>query len=205
MTQLLRYTLIADGSSDKVLMPIIDWLLAEHVRAARIVGTFAAFPAGQDRSLSARVVAALHKFPCDILFVHRDAEQAALELRVAEIEAACAPAAAQAVPVVPVHMTEAWMFSDEGAIRFAAENASGKHALPIPPKRDWERLTDPKTVLFDVLIKASAKSGRALKKFSPERARTLIAQRATQFSPLRGLTSFDAFERALVQQLGSGR
>lgn len=201
MTQLLRYTLIADGSSDSVLMPIIDWLLAEHAPLARISGTFATFRQGQDRALSARITTALREFPCDLLFIHRDAEGASLAQRKDEISIACEGLDIKTVPIIPVHMTEAWMFADEAAIRFASENASGTHRISIPAKRQWESMADPKAALFEVLIEASAKSGRALKKFNPEKARTLIAQRATQFKQLRGLSSFDAFEQALTQQL----
>ena len=37
----LSYTLIADGSSDIALMPIIDWLIGQHRPDLRVVGQFA--------------------------------------------------------------------------------------------------------------------------------------------------------------------
>lgn len=84
----LRFTLVTDGSSDVVLLPILTWLL----RATGVV--MALQPAWADTrranlprraSLTDRLRAALDLFPCNLLFVHRDAEREPCERRVAEI------------------------------------------------------------------------------------------------------------------------
>src|SRR5437762_9805829 len=107
----LRYTLVSDGSSDRALIPILTWLLRDQLGA-----DWAIQPAWADLSrlprrpkgLAARVCAAIDLFPCDLLFVHRDAERDPLEKRVEEIEAACAELAeaVQYLGVVPVRMQE---------------------------------------------------------------------------------------------------
>lgn len=197
----LRYTLIADGSSDVALMPIIDWLLAQHRPDLGIVGELARDTGKVGLALDARVPAVLKLFPCDILFVHRDAEGDAPEMRFYEISHAVDDLHKNCVPIVPLRMTEAWLFSDEAAIRSAAENRSGKISLNLPAKKNWEGLKDPKQLLFNKLIIASEKTGRALSKFNPARQRMLITQRTTDFSDLRGVASFDAFEEKLIEKL----
>ena len=198
---LIRYTLLADGTSDEVLLPIIDWLMAQHCPAARIVSVFARDigPVGND--LLMRVPAALRNFPCDILFVHRDAERMAREDRLREINEALVDTRIPVVPIVPIRMTEAWLLADEGAIRFASGNASGRNPLNLPAKRQWESLPDPKEVLREALLVASGRTGRALGKFRPERVQSLITRRSESFHALRGLSAFDAFERDLKTQL----
>nr|WP_315396303.1 hypothetical protein [uncultured Duganella sp.] len=197
----LRYTLLSDGSSDAVLMPIIDWLIREHFPDLRVQGLVAERLETSDRSLKQRIPASLASFPCDVLFVHRDAEGDSIEARLHEIELASADVGILCVPVIPVRMTEAWLFSDEAAIRSAAYNAHGKMPLNIPLKRQWESLPDPKNQLFEILITASGRHGRALGKFNPHRQRPLVALRTSDFSGLRGLSSFDFFESQLVEKL----
>lgn len=197
----IRYTLVGDGTSDEALKPIIDWLLAEHCPNASILGTFARDLGPVGNGLKERVVAAIRNFPCDLLFVHRDAEGQGFEKRLSEIEEAVAEVDASYIPVVPVKMTEAWLLFDEMAIRSAAGNSAGKIDLELPNKKQWEKLNNAKEVLFDALCKATEKKGRALQKFSPAKGRGLVTRRSQDFSPLRGLPSFDFFEKSLVQQI----
>lgn len=196
-----RYTLLADGSSDQVLMPIIDWLMNEHSPGMPVIGAFARGWGNIGNDLATRVDAALAYFPCDLLLIHRDTEGLPREQRVLEIAQVKSVQDHAYVPVVVCRMTEAWLFSDEEAIRFAAENASGRHPLNLPKRQQWERIPDAKKELFGVLCRASGKTGRALAKFSPEKARHLITPRTESFHQLRGLPCFDAFERDLITQL----
>lgn len=197
----LRYTLLSDGSSDAALMPIIEWLINEHRPDIGVLGQAAEGLSTSDRSLAKRIPAALASCPCDILFVHRDAEGEALDTRMREIEDVVKALDVASVAIVPVRMTEAWLFSDEAAIRSAAENRNGSVKLKLPEKRSWEKLPDPKGVLFELLVAASEKQGRALAKFSPHRQRALVTQRSSNFSGLRGLSSFDRFEAQLIEKL----
>lgn len=199
--QRLRYTLVADGSSDAVLMPIIDWLIADCWPGQGVQGTFADQIPSVGLALERRIPEVLRLFPCDLLIVHRDAEGDSLTQRIDEIVRAVPVEGPKWVPLVPVKMTEAWLLSDELAIRSAAENKGGKVRLELPKKARWEQLQDPKAVLFEALTVASEKSPRALRKFNPARHRALVAQRTVEFSALRGMPSFDLFEQKLTDAL----
>lgn len=201
MKDLFRYTLLADGTSDAVLIPILDWLVGQHLPGVRTVSAFARDFGKIGNDLNSRVEAALNYFPCDLLFIHRDAEGMARDQRISEIEAVMRGRGVRFVPLVPVRMTEAWLLADEDAIRFAAGNASGRDRLNLPGRQRWEALPDPKMTLIDALKLASGKSGRALDKFRPEQARHLITSRSASFESLRGLAAFDSFEADLINQL----
>lgn len=201
MTDILRYTLLADGSSDEVLTPVLDWLIAQHLPQVGVVSAFAKDFGKVGHDLSARVAFALKNFPCDLLFVHRDAEAESREHRVLQIAAAMEGRGIPFVSVVPVRMTEAWLLADEDAIRFASGNATSRVDLHLPERRRWETLADPKDVLQKALCTASEKKGRALQKFKPLQARHLITKHSTDFSALRGLSAFDAVEADLISSL----
>ena len=201
MKGIFRYTLLADGTSDEVLMPILGWLIGQHLPDARSVGSFARDFGKVGNDLNSRVRAALNNFPCDLLFVHRDAEMMSREQRIAEINNVMHERATPFVSLVPIRMTEAWLFSDEQAIRFAAGNAAGHQKLNLPRRDKWEDLPDPEAVLLDALRVASGRTGRALDKFNPQKARHLITPRSESFELLRGISAFDQFEEDLVLKL----
>lgn len=201
MKDLFRYTLIADGTSDEVLIPILDWLIRQHLPDVRSVPAFARDFGKVGSDLGSRVQAALSYFPCDLLFIHRDAEAMSRAQRKGEIDAVMRTSHVPFVPLIPMRMTEAWLLADEDAIRFAAGNASGRDRLNLPSRQRWETLPDPKATLIDALKRASGKSGRALDKFKPEKARHLITPRSASFESLRGLSAFDALEADLINQL----
>ncbi|MDL2357264.1 MAG: hypothetical protein QFF03_18575 [Pseudomonadota bacterium] len=201
MTDLFRYTLLADGTSDAVLIPIVNWLLRQHLPGVRIVPAFARDFGKVGNDLNSRVEAALRHFPCDLLFIHRDAEAMSRDQRLSEIDLVMRNIDDPYVPIIPIRMSEAWLLADEDAIRFAAGNASGRIQLHLPGRQRWESLADPKKTLISALGLASGKAGRALDKFKPEKARHLITPRSTSFAALRGLSAFDAFEAGLIIQL----
>jgi len=207
----LTFTLVTDGSSDVVLLPILTWLL----RANGV--TLALQPVWADTrqanlprpvSLADRLRVALDLYPCDLLFVHRDAERAPRGQRVDEIQRALAsmPAAMpqpQAICVVPVRMQEAWLLFDEAAIKYAAGNGAFRESLDLPPLRDLEGLPDPKAVLHDRLRRASNFHGRRLHTFPVGQRARRVAELIEDFSPLRALPAFDALEKdvqAVVSQ-----
>jgi hypothetical protein len=147
--------------------------------------------------LGARIERAIDLYPCDLLFVHRDAEREEPERRIQEIAQATIGINARAtpVPVIPVRMSESWLLCDETAIRKAAGNPNGEQPLNLPRLRDIEGLPDPKNTLHTVLRCASGLTGRRLKAFSP-RAR-LVANYITDFSLLRRLPAFQRLETDL--------
>jgi hypothetical protein len=198
--KIIRYTLLTDGTSDEALIPIIDWTIEQNFpgisyasQHARDLG-----PVGHD--LQVRFDRALTLFPCEIMFVHRDAESVSLKERNAEIIDSLKFATRPYIPVIPVRMTEAWMLSDASAIRAAAGNKNSIVGIDLPKKDRWEKLVNPKEELFQALTHASEKTGRALKKFFPVKHRYRVAQLTEDFDKLRGLISFDAFEKSIVSE-----
>lgn len=151
----LSYMLIGDGSSDRVLLPIIDWVLrrAGHFVTERAWAADAALAGA--RSLHDRVHRAVEVYPCDVLFIHRDAETMPPAQRLREIQEATAALANRHVAVVPVRMTEAWLLHDERAIRTASGNPGGRSPLDLPRVADLERVVDAKATLFGALQAAA--------------------------------------------------
>lgn len=204
----LRYTLLADGPSDRALLPIINWCLAASpvVASRGFVEQVADLRDLKDppRGLTARMQSASRLFPSDLLLVHRDAEGVPLNERIEEIEHhARALAESRTVPVVPVRMTEAWLLIDEQAIRFAADNPRSAVALDLPSPRSLERIADPKRVLRQALITASEKRGRRRHQFERDLSARVerVAMQIADFTPLRQLSAFQSFEERLGQAL----
>lgn len=202
----IRYTLISDGPSDRALIPILSWALRESGGVERIQAEWADLGRlpHPPKSLLDRILCAIDLFPCDLLFVHRDAELQDPDRRYQEIDSAVRQAALQgfqtpAVCVVPVQMTEAWLLFDEDAIRRAAGNPNGKAALDLPKLSEIEQLHDPKDLLFKILREASGLKGRHLKKFNPRASRIRITELIADFSPLRALRAYQRLEEEILQ------
>jgi hypothetical protein len=184
----LRYTLVADGSSDRVLIPLLNWLLDRA--DIRYQDQFADRLPSDGNTLKRRAAAALRLYPCDLLFVHRDGEGQGFDERVKEIQRELADANNLYVPIVPVRMTEAWLLSSETAIRRAAGNPNGKMPLGLPTWREWDQKPDPKQILFDALRNASGLQGRHLRRFHEHAVRHRVAELTGDFSPLEKLPAF---------------
>ena len=210
----LRYTVLADGATDAALQPILTFLLRVNGVNIPIQPSFADLRnlAKPPKDLAERIVAALYLNDTDLLFVHRDSERNKWQMRKNEIELALSKVRSMesaakgkskvekfvivppAVCTVPVRMTEAWLFSNEAAIRVAAGNPNGKMPLVVPPLRNVEHLPDPKEVLYDILKTASGLKRRRLKQFSTSNSTKRVAELTEDFSGLRGIPAFDALE-----------
>lgn len=200
----LRHTLVSEGPSDANLIPIIDWTLREAGGVSVSQGVRADFWRLPKRppSLAERLICAVDVFPCDVLFIHRDADRETPMKRVDEIRNAFQIAVQRgvnlpAVAVIPVRMLEAWFFFDERSIRHAAGNPNGRVALSLPSPNRAETCANPKKVLSDALLTASELSGRRRKKFDLPRAFRLISDYTEGFSPLRLLPAYRAFEKSI--------
>ena len=196
----MNYTLVTDGPSDANLMPIIDWTLRSAGGVDLPNGTRAEFWRLPERpaSLKARIAKAIELFPCEIIFIHRDAERDEPAVRNREIQGAVEAAAEggcqlPAIAVIPVRRLEAWLLFDEGAIRSAAGNPNGRTALALPGLR-VEGRPDPKDDLKQALQTASELTGRRLKKFPSKKAFWRVVDCIDDFTPLRNLRAFQAFE-----------
>jgi hypothetical protein len=195
---MLRYTLLADGSSDKVLIPIINWLLVDLGVPVAVQGEWADLSGCSAKSLQDRVAKALDLYDCDLLFIHRDAEAQSREQRLTEINSAIGhmdlDLNCNFIPIIPIRMTESWLLISEDAIRFAAENTNGTVPLDLPRLSRLEHLIDPKENLYGMLRTASQKTGRRLREFKPQRYVHRISHAINDFSPLRSLSSFRDLE-----------
>jgi hypothetical protein len=207
----LRFTLVTDGPSDGVmLIPIFEWLLRTHCGSFGINVVHADLLRCREvpRGLQKKIEFALEAYPCNSLFVHRDAERDSPELRRQEIQKAVESLGAKMcnphVCVVPVRMTEVWLLFDKAAIRRASGNPNGKVQLTVPPLSSLEDKPDPKQMLHELLITASELSGRRRKSFDPRSRVRLIARSLDDFSPLRQLSAFRELESD-VQRLVNER
>ena len=205
----LRYTLLSDGSSDRALMPILTWLLREHRVRCAIQAEWADL--GRLRrtekqfKLAERIEWTLELYPCDVLFVHRDAEKEPHKNRIIEIKEAVEQVQQWQIDtticVIPVRMLEAWLLFDESALRYAAGNPRGRQRLKLPALNQVENLPDPKQILYELLRQASGLRGRRRKKLSVRAGVHRVAQTINDFSPLRALPAFQALETEVERYL----
>jgi len=189
----LRYTLLSDGSANKALLPILTWLLQQHLHNVAIQEEWAdlrLLPKPPSRSrLDERIRLSLDLYPCDLLFVHRDAETASSDERSSEINRAVQ----QAQSLI---------------IRRATGNPHGTQSLNLPPLRELENLPNPKATLFQILRNASGLSGRRLSSFNQHVALHRIPDYIEDFGQLRTLSAFRRLEndtRDAIGQLASNR
>ena len=87
----LTYTLLGDGPSDEVLLRHLAWLIGQHLSPE--ISTrpqWGDLRACRERpiGLAQRIRTALILYPCDLLFVHRDAENQMPQTRYDEIQRA---------------------------------------------------------------------------------------------------------------------
>lgn len=202
--QELRYTLVTDGSSDAALLPILTWLLIEHGIDIAIQSQWADLGRLRipTKGLYHKIELALELYPCDLLFIHRDAENQSHEQRRQEIAQATSRLSADLrkshICVIPVRMSEAWLLFDEAAIRHAAGNRSGRQPLELPQLARVEALPDAKQVLHNLLSNACGLTGRRLRQFEVRRHARRVSEFITDFSPLRKLPAFARLEQDVI-------
>ena len=202
----ISYTLLSDGSSDRCLLPVINWLLKNYFPDCAINEQWADFRnlPKPPKKLSERISYSYELYPADILFIHRDAEKEPIENREKEVNNAL-KANKKKIPLskpkiiilVPVRMQEAWILIDEKAIRKAAGNPNGQVKLNLPEIKKLEKIPDPKKVLHDLLRKASELKGRRIKSFNTSIKVYIIADSIQKFSLLRALNAFQHFEKQI--------
>lgn len=199
-------TLVTDGSSDKLLVPLIELLLSEHTELAYQVVCADGLPP-LSSGLRARIDSALDLFPCDFLFVHRDDEGVGVAVRQQEIETnwAGSQQTATLICVIPVRMTEAWLIAKEAPIRAAVGNPNGTDPLDLPAVRNIESLPDPKAILFEALKAASGLNGTRKRRFNPHQYRHRVSELTDDLAPLRQLRSFTHLETQIQNHLNQNQ
>ena len=196
--QTLTITLLTDGSSDRVLLPLINFLLDEFSPTPHRVIFAEGLHTG---SLVSRLESVLDLYPCDLLLIHRDAETLSIEARQDEIKSAALAVGGlpHSIHIIPVRMTETWLLIDQLAVRRAAGNPRGSQQLNIPAVKNLEGLPDPKVVLFNALTTAANLGARRRRQFRPESLRHRVAELIEDPSLLRALVSFKHFESQVVE------
>ena len=206
----LSYTLVSDGTSDRALIPIINWIIRCNGYDGPLEGTcvdyrlFRTF--GTSNYLADRILYALQYFPCELLFIHRDTELKTPAERIREITEALEivfhiNTSIPSVPVIPVRMTEAWLLIREDAIRYAAGNLNSYTPITLPELDTLEHIAQPKTMLHELIVQASGLNARRRRAFVPERFVHRVTEFIDDFTPLRSLPAFRAFETDLVDTL----
>lgn len=194
--------LLGEGSSDRALLPILRWLLPRCTPVdVKIDWVDTQRFRIRSHKLAEKVKAALLVQPCDLLFVHRDADRQDPQLRYEEIHVATG--AKPHIPVVPVRMTEAWLLIDERAMRAAVGRVSGRQPLDLPPLSRIEAIADPKRVLRETLVRAHGATGHRAQRLDPVSALHRLADLVEDWSALRQLPSFQRLEADTRETLGA--
>jgi Domain of unknown function (DUF4276) len=194
----LRFTLVAEGPTDRRLIPILSWLLQRHSNRAISANWADLSIADEPRStLREKIGSAFSLYPCDLMFIHRDADNGTRIARVNEVTTAqLGILPVPFVPVIPVRMQETWLVVDEHAIRNSANNPRGRASLGLPARAVVEKQADPKRTLRLALQRASELSGRHLHRFNCNSAANRVAE-IMDCTLLRGLSAFDALEQEI--------
>ncbi len=214
MSQLLC-TLLGEGPSDDALMAIIEWVLKHPSLGlfpeADVVLQFDnpnRFP--RTFSLADRIVESSRDLPCDVLFIHHDADSSTPAVWARAIREAISEARRRAddvppsVPIVPVREMEVWLLIDEMSIRRVARKPQGRAPLNLPGIHEIERCADPKAVLREALRLASELPRRRWHQVDSIVPRA-VADVIENYAPLRQLPAFQAFEahvRRVIQDQG---
>jgi hypothetical protein len=200
----IQYTLLSEGSSDQALLPILSFVLRER-SAETVESQWADIGRLREppQALPDQIRTAIDLYPCDLLFVHRDADRVGHDFRREEIirglDAADIDVAS--VCVVPVRMTETWLLIDEVAIREAAGRPRGRAVLNLPQLRRLEEEANPKAALHQALRDASELRGRRLRDFPVTQRVRRVAELIGDYGALRGLSAFRALEQEVRMAL----
>lgn len=196
---MIKYILISDGSSDRALINIINYTLKQQFNfdfdgERAEIGLFSR---QKVKSLEDKIAVVIDYYEPTLIFIHRDAENQALEKREKEIEAALnkVDKTKQYAKIIPIKMTESWLLIDEKAIRKASGNPNGTMNLEIPNIQKLETLSDSKKTLEDILRKASGLTGRRLRDLNTRQSIQIIPEYLEDFSPLEKISSYQHFKK----------
>jgi hypothetical protein len=204
----IQYTLLTDGPADKALIPILTWLLHQHLPNCAVQASWADLGRVPKlpKTLHEKIQISVRLYPCNLIFVHRDAERLSLLDRKVEVDAAVNRACATAVippaiAVVPVRMTETWLLLDAQAIREAAGNPNGSVPLNLPQPQDLENVSRPETMLHNLILTATELGAHRRRQFEVNRAVKRISDCVEDFAPLRALPAFSALEQKVIETI----
>lgn len=192
MTRQLTYSVVADGGTDRLLVPIIQWAVHQLDPDVEILEP-------QFRKRSGSISKFLQTYDSEVMliFLHRDSENQTFHERLQEFESIDA---SNVVPVIPVRMSEAWIIFNAEAI---AQAAGYPQSLVSTPKlSEIESISDPKSRLDDLIVQAAGNpTGRTRKRLkqSMGKRRVAVSSYISDFSPLKQLHAFQAFQKSLAE------
>ncbi|MBD8721908.1 hypothetical protein IFT43_00865 [Oxalobacteraceae sp. CFBP 13708] len=166
----LNFLLIGEGSSDIRLTNHIENILIEEGfdEVSGEAPDLSLFPTPIGRSIKEKLSALMRFYPhADIIFVHRDADNAGVAQRLIEIKKAVDDLnlSINVIPIIPVTMLETWLLADVNAIKKIAGKPKTLSISCIPAINRLESCADTKRVLMDALCEASETQGHRLQKF----------------------------------------
>lgn len=159
----IRFALIAEGSTEAPLVPILD-NLCRRAGAVDVAGFYAndllaLHGAGKDLAVQIQTLID-HQAELNLLFIHRDADSADDSRARSHIQTKLAALAVPlSIALVPIQETDAWLLVDPDLIRRVAGNPGGRELLDIPKIKHIEGRASPKELLRQALVTA-AKRGR---------------------------------------------
>ena len=190
MSRQLTFSVVADGGTDRVLVPIIQWAIHRLDPQVEILE-----PEFAKRTGSVKEFLGAYHPDVMLVFVHRDAENRSLGERLAEFDTTTG---SNIVPVIPVRMSEAWLLINGPAIARAAGSSSS--VVDIPRPSVIENISNPKRYLDSLILEAAGNpSGRRRKTFQRSMAnrRVSVASFIADYSPLEDLHAFRSFQQSL--------
>lgn len=193
MTRQLTWSVVADGGTDRLLVPIVQWAIHRLDPDVDILE-----PEFRQRHGSVTDFLSAYESGVMLIFVHRDAENLSLQDRLREFQTIIRP---NVVPVVPVQMSEAWILFDGAAVARAAGSPSSH--VPVPALDEIESIGNPKERLDQLLYRAagspSGRRGRNFKRTIASR-RVSVAEYISDYGPLGHLPAFRQFRESLAER-----
>ena len=193
MNRQLAYAVVADGGTDRLLVPIIQWAVHRLDPGVEILES-----EFRKRRGSVSDFLAAYRTGAMLIFVHRDSEAFTLDERLKEFHTVDRQ---DVVPVVPVRMSESWLLFDGSAIAKAASAPTAQ--VPVPSITEIEHIPDPKGRLDQLLLHAAGKpSGRRGRIFqrSIVNRRVSVAEYIADYSPLETVSAFRRFQEVLAER-----
>ncbi|SHE24038.1 hypothetical protein [Actinomyces glycerinitolerans] len=149
MSEYWRCAFIGEGTSDNRLAKVLERLLMSMRPGADV--NLEPEPHewnGKRPNNVEEKIKALAEEPYDLIFVHRDADNAGIEARIKECRK---PGDDRVVPVIPVTMTEAWVLADLWSNEKEKETFRAWAAGKGLSRKVIEGLADPKRTLEEYL------------------------------------------------------
>jgi len=169
----IKFVLVCEGSSDRGLVPHLETLCV-RAGATEAVGEapdLARLPVPPGKTVSGQVSAVMRLgAEINLLFVHRDSDgrDPRIVRRQITEEVSSLVGCPVHVCVVPVQEIEAWLLTDEDAIRQVSGKPGGREPLRVPPRRQIEGTASPKEILKEAIAQASGRGGADWRRFAAD-------------------------------------